>query len=120
MIPVVIWTWGLGGLRPAPFFAEICRQSEEREIDDGERCQENRNVFMRVSVRHLYAVAVTSLQALDDCSHHVVVSLGDIEADVLHQLLLLVHVDKVGRDVAVGLLRRLEGHLDAVHLLRDH
>lgn len=37
MIPVVIWTWGLGGLRPAPFFAEICGRSEERKTDESER-----------------------------------------------------------------------------------
>lgn len=69
---------------------------------------------------HLYAVAVTSLQALDDRSHHVVVFLGDIEADILNQLLLLIYVYIVGRDVAVRLLGRFERHLDAVHLLRDH
>lgn len=63
---------------------------------------------------------MASLQALDDGSHHVVVSLGDIEADVLHQPLLLVHVHEVGGDVAVWLLGRLERHLDAVHLLGDH
>lgn len=50
LIPVVIWTWGLGGLRPAPFFAEICRQSEERMIDYSERNQRGYQCVTRVSV----------------------------------------------------------------------
>ncbi len=31
LIPVVIWTCGLGGLLPAPFFAEIYKETNRRK-----------------------------------------------------------------------------------------
>ena len=45
------------------------------------------------------------------------VSLGDIKADVLDQLLLFIDVHKIGSDVSVGLLWGGESNLYTVHLL---
>lgn len=69
---------------------------------------------------YLYAVAVSSFQALYDSSHHILVSSSNIEADILDQLILFEYVHKVGSDVSVGLLWRGKSHFHSGHFLWDN
>lgn len=69
---------------------------------------------------YLYAVAVSSLQALYDSSHHILVSFSDIEADILDQLILFKYVHIVGSYVPIGFLWRSKSHFHPGHFLRDN
>lgn len=69
---------------------------------------------------YLYAVVVSSLQALYDSSHCILVSFGDIEADVFHQRILFKYVHKIGSYVSIGLLWRGKSHFHPGHFLRDN
>lgn len=68
---------------------------------------------------YLDTVAVSSLQPLYDSGHSVLVSFGDVKAEILDQLVLLVYVHKIGSYVPIGLVWRGESHLHTVHFLRD-
>lgn len=68
---------------------------------------------------YLDAIAVSSLQPLYDSGHRVLVSFGDVKAEILDQLVLLIYVHKIGSYVSVRLVRRGESHLHTVHFLWD-
>jgi len=69
---------------------------------------------------HLYIVSVPSFKAFYDSNQHVLFSMGDIKADVFDQLILLIHIHKVGSDVSIGLFWGMEAHPHRVHSLWDN
>lgn len=52
-IPVVIWTCGLGGLLPAPFFAEIYKQTNKNRKENSRKRDKHRKDIKTRSVLKL-------------------------------------------------------------------